>query len=165
MTLSPANSHGGISTVVVTLTDAQVKALPTTAVQILAAPGVGLLTVPLHVTLRLTWVADYTNIAATALLLVENGTNASTCNLDESVGGSVSLLLASGEASTAWLPAQATAPAAAGNFVLGEAGMLDGDVWNKAVSVRATNAASGDFTGGNAGNALKITLAYYTVTA
>lgn len=149
-----------------TLTNAEVLALPhPTPVEIVAAPGAGFALVPIHATLRLTWVADYTNIQATAGVGLKIGTNSALGPIHEDApAGSVTNLLAGGEAASAFLPSLALGPSAANDPVLASSGLFDGDIANKAIFLTATNAASSDFTGGDAGNSLKVTLLYYVVT-
>lgn len=145
----------------VELTDAQIKALPTTGVTIVAAPGSGKIIVPVVATLLFTRTADYTNIQATAVIKIQNTDgNKGIAPLNESFG-LVSGLLAGGSS----------------NFTsIGPYGFVDVDntenlsgtiaipseFENLGYQIKATNAAGGDFTGGNAANTLAVTL-YYVV--
>lgn len=154
-----------VSVATKTLTDAQVKALPTTAVTLLAAPGTGFALVPIHATVRLAWAVDYTNIDAAARLFINVGSSEILARLDEAVLGAISNLLAGGEDANALMPAVGFAPASASPVPFnGSSGFFDGDIENRTLNISATNAAAGDFTGGDAANVLKVTLLYYTVT-
>lgn len=167
MSCSPASSSATspVASVTKTLTNAQVLALPTTAVQILAAPGASNIVVPLHATLRLAWTADYTGIDAASTIFLESGVGIATARIDNVVANSVNGLLAGGgpDGTVAWLPAIAFVPASATNVVLSSwSSNYDSDVANKAISIAATNAAN--YTGGHAANTLTVTLLYYIVT-
>jgi hypothetical protein len=144
-----------------TLTNAQVLALPTTAITLVAAPGAGFALVPLHATLRLTWAADYTGIDAGAVLFVSGGSGRSLGILSETVFGDVSGLLAFGEDATAWLPPLALSTSA-GNSVRGSSGNQDSLTEDTPIKLDTDNVL--DFGGGDAGNSLKVTLLYYVVT-
>ena len=172
----PVISGGGgggasaVSVATVTLTNAQVLALPTTAVQLVAAPGAGKLLVPIHATLHLTWVADYTNIDAAASVSVRYGTRigliAAVGSLNEAssaVTSGVTGLLAEGNAVSAHLP-NLGYKSTVGSNVEGFSGQDDALAVNMALVLAVANGAAGAFTGGDAGNSLKVTLLYYTVT-
>jgi len=155
---------GGATAVLVAtkvLTNAQVKALAhPTAVEIVAAPGSGFALMPIHATARLTWVADYTNIDSSSNVAIKLGSSSILGQLDETSGG-VSQLLADGEDASGIFPPLALTQQ---SLAEGVSGYVDGDIENKAVSIVADNILAGDFTGGNAGNSLKVTLLYYLVT-
>src|SRR5678816_618252 len=142
----------------VTLTNAQIKALPTTAIPLVSAPGVGLIVVPQQVAWYMNWVADYTGIHAAARIGVSFTASSSSTMLyfNESVLGQVSDLLADGSSHfTVMSPRVLTGDSGGGGqFVtaLGQ-GVDDPGASNKGIQVIAVN-SSGDFTGGNAGNSL-----------
>ena len=52
----------------IALTNAQIIALPTTPITVVAAPGANKILIPWTAFLHLTWVADYTNIDASSQL-------------------------------------------------------------------------------------------------
>src|SRR5882724_2963462 len=53
------------------VSDAQIKALPTTGVQLVSAPGSGMLIVPFVAVVRMAWHADYGNINNSTYLSVD----------------------------------------------------------------------------------------------
>lgn len=150
----------------VTLTDAQIKALPTTAIEIIAAPA-GNTRIKLHGVTYQFWFEHgaYTNVNATSALLylqTSSGTilggylaNDSGVSL-----GTLTTLLAAASVLTVDAGPYATNPA--GTYLqpllTGAPSSADG----KAVQLSATNNGAGNFTGGNAANTLTV-LAYYTV--
>ena len=162
--ISGGGGGGVLNQTAVTLTNAQLLALPTTAVQVVAAPGAGKVIVPMLCWTHLTWVADYTNIDPAAGVGIQYGTanTSALAPLAESVNGQVSNLLADGASNSSFMGVK--------NFVNVTTGLVSGvgafvddpTPTNAALSIYATNAAAGDFTGGNAGNSLKVWL-YYTV--
>lgn len=72
MSLTEAYLYGGdgikLRVARVVLTDAQIKALPTTAITLIAAPGAGLTSVPIAYYLVMKAAASYTNINANVFL-------------------------------------------------------------------------------------------------
>jgi len=162
---------GGVQAVraaTATLTDAQVKALQATPIQVLASQGAGTIIVPLHATLRLAWTADYAGIDAAATINIANGTNQSMGVLREDENNSVSALLAGGgpDGSIAWLPFDALAflpSTPAFQRIFADSGFFDSDIADKPLMLTCANNGS-NFTGGNAANTLKVTVVYYVVT-
>lgn len=145
----------------VTLTDAQIKALPTTGVDVVAAPGAGKILIPQFAWARVAWTADYTNIAAAAVLELRFTGGASFfCVLDNSVNTAVGSLLAGGgpDAVGGYFGLR-TRPGAAANY--GIAGLYDADVANLPLTIVGNNDGSGAFTGGNGANTMTVTVAYY----
>ena len=139
----------------VTLTNAQIKALPTTAVQIAAAPGANrIIVTPAYsigaksLALTFNWVADYTNIDAGARLKVQLGT-------DEYVEFAESSFFAWGE-SAFWSPGNIEEIVASGTY--GPNSLTS--VTNQALFLSVNNAAAGDFTGGHASNTIIASPAY-----
>jgi len=151
----------------VTLTDAQVKALPTTPVTLIAAPGSGLTIVPLQGILRATCTAGaYTNINATICNLavywlgdfnawplagVVNDSSASPSP------GKVTTLLGSASKHIAILPAYTDNYTNNWNLppIIG-----DSTYENKAIAIAVDNNGSSNFTGGNSANTLRVDVIY-----
>ncbi len=137
------------------LTDAQIKSLPNIGVAILPAPGAGKLCVPTLITLELTWVANYTNIngACTLDVFTDNGGFGALAPLDQATGSQISQLLALGSSSfcTMQIPLQNVGNDPAGGIA------------NDVTLLRADNSGSGLFTGGNAGNSLRVVVYYIEV--
>lgn len=143
------------------LTDAEIKALPTTGIKLMDRAASGQMVVPIAATLvfRTPNGAAYTNFDATATL---------TMDLFDSIGDfeggtpKASTLLGSGVQRFARLfPLQGAstvlaATAAQGVFTLA----TDVEVW-----VNLDNNAAGDLTGGDAENTLTIDIVYYTPPA
>lgn len=156
---------GGDSVVLsatVTLTDAQIKALPTTAIEVVAAPGAGKMNYLLSSIWSHDWTADYTNIAAGASMYVSSGNADVSVMLDNTLGINVTDLLANGADAIAFAGAKdrqadvdgvpyAVVATTATNYA------------NQALTLVAANGVSGDFTGGNAANTLKVTVLYSVI--
>ena len=141
-----------------TLTDAQIKALPTAAVQIAAAPGANrIIVTPAYaigaksLALTFNWVADYTNVDAGARLKVQLGT-------DEYVEFAENFFFAWGE-SAFWSPSNSNEIVASGTY--GPNSLTS--VTNQAVFLSVNNAAAGNFTGGHASNTILASLAYFVL--
>lgn len=147
-----------------TLTDAQIKALPTTGITIVAAPGAGFFLSPLFVLLTCDAMAGaYTNINA-------------GCSIRCRVGATV-LVTQIAEAGVAFVTALIATPATVnlgflGQYNLAAAGANQTNLGrvttraaleNVALDISASNGGSGNFTGGNAANTLKVTPYYYVV--
>ncbi len=164
--LDPAGGGGGaISVATVTLTNAQIKALPTTPVTVVAAPGAGFELVPIHATLHMDWAADYTNIDAAAQVLVRyDAGQAPLSGLDEAASYTTGVtgLLAEGASTSAFLTPLSYKSSTNKSVAL--AGQDDAQTENLALTLVADNNGMSDFTGGDAANSLKVTLLYYTVT-
>lgn len=147
--------------VTVTLTNAQIKALPTTPVQILAAPGASKIIFPMAAWLRANWAADYTNIDAGAIVKLLINTEILT-TLNNTVISGVTQLLAGGgpDGSNVFLIGRQHINA---TNMFGTSGIYDSDAANKPLTIEVTNGALGAFTGGHASNTLKITVYYVVV--
>lgn len=166
----PSPQSGFLHQGTATLTDAQIKALPTTAVDILAAPGANKLLVPQVVMLHMKWEADYGSINANAVLKVDlNGTF--IAGLHESSLSGVSALLAGGGPDGTWVAmtlnqlANATVTSATPNVNphlhqgAADSGFYDADIVNVPLRI-SVEGNGGDFTGGDSNNELQISVAY-----
>lgn len=141
----------------VELTDAQVKALPTTGIEIIPAPGAGKQVIVVGGGYFSKLTSGYTNISANSTIFLDtNGQHNSTVIGDDaadSVTG-VTTFLASGEH---FVPIGANhAIGTAFGITLGKAATTQA---NKAVNIKASN-SGGNFTGGNAANKVAITVYY-----
>jgi hypothetical protein len=163
------NDAGGGTSVVtkaatVTRTDAQIKALPSAAVQLVAAQGANKIIMPLWVAIRCDTSANgYTNINAGASLAVgANSTNTLLSQLIESVAGSgkVSQLLAAFTDELVVLVPIFLTPSA----TIEVTGAVDVSAFaNAPLSLFVANGGSGNFTGGDAANTMGISVAYTVI--
>lgn len=169
------NSPGGgdatsiLESSIVTLTDAQIKALPTTPVQIIPAPGVGKTIIPVSAILSFKRTGGYSTISPTALLGFQwDVPNASRANqligIYEEKGG-VSGFLSTGESVIATLGINATP--VGGTIELGvgtEVLVYPNEISNKALMLSAKNDEE-NFSGGNAANVLTVTVFHTIIDA
>jgi len=133
-------------TKIVLIPNASVLTLPTADVTLIAGRA-GTVWLPQFVSLALfPYVADYTNIDGAATLTVR-------------LGAAANVTL-----TNAFTPATVLAGAANARLIQQSAvGLVSDDftfLTGTALSLHATNAAAGNFTGGNAGNVLRCTVFY-----
>jgi hypothetical protein len=156
---------------VVTLTNAQVIALPTTGITLVSAPGAGYIIRPFIVSLRTSFSAGaYTNVNAAAWLTALLGTrdlmsskanDAAITNAAATTTGLTSFLGA-GDSYTQFVPRNHTENVNEwGELAVHTAVSF---LENQALTLKVDNAGSGVFTGGNAANTLKVTT-YYAIEA
>ena len=156
-----ASSSGSSSYLVAEkiLTDAQIKALPTTEVEILPAPGVNRVIIPLYAVASITWTANYTNINANSTLHLKINTFYPFAYLDEANGGGVTGFLA--QSADSIMFSSPISRQESGRIMAED--LPTSEVMNQPLGIRANNAGSGDFTGGNASNIMKVTVYYVIV--
>lgn len=156
---SPA---GQVQKGTITLTNAQIKALPTTGIEILPAPDTNEVYVPIYMTLGFAWTADYTNIDGAAVFNTQYTSNDDLfmAQLHEATYGDLTNLLAQGEPRFARVPPYAqineietTLRAEIKQWT---------DLKASPVRVKMLNGAAGDLTGGHADNTLQVTI-YYAI--
>lgn len=143
----------------VTLINAQVKALPTTAVEIVPAPSASQIIAPIAAWLYVDWTADYTNIGDEARIgLGYTGTLSSA--LSEFSGGQASNLLADGASHVAFTGTRGKYPGF-GGVTLGVGQFVDEPgIVGAGIEIYAANAgsATGNFTGGDPGTSITVTV-------
>ncbi len=144
---------------VITLTNAQIKALPTTSIEIIPAPGANkVICAPIVTTgaalasLFLHWAADYTNINTNLALKFKLGTSGVSVQFLSIISKA---LLVTGGLNFLFVPSQGDIDSTSISN--------DPDTRvNKAISLSIDNMGSGDLTGGDAANTLTVTV-YYTI--
>lgn len=165
---APAVASGAATILSVTVnpTDADIKALPTTAFNLVAAQGANTIIVPVMVVLVTDFSAGaYTTIADGDYLYAgHNGVETSLSYLPDDAGLTPPLAMLTAFLSATprvftLLPFQQTNPA------WGSVGtsQTQANAVNQELSLKAVT-AGGNFTGGNAANTLQI-ITYYTVEA
>lgn len=159
-----ASGSGLYCQTTVTLTDAQIKALPTTGIQIVAAPGANKMIDATHYYVHSSIVDPYTNIDAEADLVfyyesgffihagIPNDSAESLTHLSDTLGLSLLVRVWRSESFAGAEPAYENLP----NPV------DDSSRNNKPITLQADNQGDGNFTDGNAANTLRVT-ALYTV--
>jgi len=148
----------------VTLTDAQIKALPTTpSDDIIPVPGANKLLVPVMAVISSNIVADYTNISATY------------CEIGITYNGGAYMLQplidTSAPSTTNQLTNLLTGAGCIYRIAMSDNSIVNDAVVEGAVSLGQANSAirlegysdDGNFTGGNAANTLKVTVYYVVV--
>jgi hypothetical protein len=142
----------------VELTDAQIKALPTTPLEVVESPGVGRLLRLVSGFYKLHLIVDYENLDAVfPSLFLRHGGSSALHSLPASASG---FLDWGGPADVvAWMTP--FFGAVSGSPVEGVGYDLN-DIANSPFLVSADNGFSGDFTGGDTANTLQVTV-YYTI--
>jgi hypothetical protein len=145
------NAGASIQSATVTLTDAQIKALPTTYIEVVAAPGIRKMLV-LQSALIQFYISggNYTNVDIGSYLIIGYG--------DWAVDAS-SIVLFSGSENNLFsvLTTAQDGDLTAGYLTAGNNTLQE----NIALKVISSN--SGNFTGGNPANTLKVTVYYVVV--
>lgn len=148
------------------LTNAEVIALPTTAIQLVAGIA-GKILLPVCAWLRLDWTANYTNIDAACILNI-GGTWVFLAYLDQSISNDtkVSKLLADGADRSAFLGplANIKADVAGMTVAYGQSGgIANADVEGQSLDLIINNGGSGNFTGGDVANRLIVDVFYNVI--
>lgn len=157
----------------VTLTNAQIKALVTTGITLVAAAGTGKYNRFIGAVLKIDGTAGaYTNIDAAATISILCGTQVVSQVVSEPANGGVTALLGASDAHVANL-----APRLRPYFTLAEGTPntiaaqetvavveTKTNLSNKALTIKATNGSAGDFTGGNAANTGTVDIFYLETT-
>jgi len=144
------------------LNNAQILHLPTFPgglVELVPAQGSGKIIVPLAISLKLHWVADYTNILAAGTMYVsDTDGNSYMATLQESgVSSKVSQFLAAGFSTAALMSiVQLTDVGETSAYVTSEAQTPT----NKALAIGAYNGINGDYHDGHANNVLTVNVVY-----
>lgn len=160
-----------VSVASVTLTNAQIKALPTTGVQVVAAPGSGKWLRLIGVTYSTDTAAGaYTNVNPTyADIHIDLGGGtyaggyvATDPSVTPALATVANMLTYAQQTVVQGLPYAEGYGGYTGVGYVSTPAPLRSAVENKALNVAADNSGSGNFTGGHAANSLKVTI-YYAV--
>jgi hypothetical protein len=144
-------------TTTVTLTDAQIKALSSTAVTVVPAPGAGKILVLLATFLALdTTAGAYGNLSGATCKLYLNYLNAGGEQASQPADENSDLFLGVAAVSYAQL-----LPTGANNAWA----TIMNDLVDKAVEIGLDNAGAGALTGGNAANTMKVTVVFVILDA
>lgn len=153
----------------VTLTDAQIKALPTTPVTLVAAQGAGTTIVVVSALVRIDTSANgYDNFdAASHLVLTFEGEDISAAqgllgaqNLEDLFSAFDNQVMPLGPFTTATADVAEAPPSAAAIL---PTQMSVADITNKALQLKVSNGAAGNFTEGDAANTGSVTVLYMVV--
>lgn len=148
-----------MNTASVTLAHSQIQALPSSPVELIAAPGANKIILPVMATAYFHWSANYGNIAATAALTLaaNNGYNLLTALFNSFAGGVENLLNDDEDYFVVFNPLSDIAPNI-GNVVA---------MWwyapnfvNQNLTIEAYNASAGNFTDGDSANTLTVSVLY-----
>lgn len=148
---------------IVSLTDAQIKALPTTPITLVAAQGSGFRIKIIDATVKATIVGAYTNIDATyCSLQIEHAGPVILCTAITNDSGTTPALT---NITTVLGTAQTTITDLIPNVyeattVVYPVPMLATATDDVLVRIAIDNDGTGNLTGGNASNSLKVTLTY-----
>lgn len=158
-----------MTTKAVTLTDAQIKTLPTEAVTLVAAPGAGKVIHLIGGLGVLTWGvaapnSKYTNVTTTdGYLLLKVGNQQSAGIVTDDVFTDLASFFGNdGQTNYVDFPHGPLFSSSTGGTVFGSCGSLV-NIENAAIVIEGSN-SGGNFTGGHANNTLKVTVIYQVIT-
>lgn len=143
----------------VRLTNAQVKALPTTSVVVVPAVA-GRIYLPIFAIVRVNLAADYTNVDNAVIVAVSynGGTSGVVVGSWENAWGQN--LLTGGDPNDPVSGYTGMSQLSGGPYTEGKSGYYDSDWVNKPLRIGATNNGMGDFTGGDTANFMDVTIHY-----
>jgi hypothetical protein len=162
---SPSQDGSSLLSATVELTDAQIKALPTTSIQVIAAPGVGKIAYPIHYMLICdTTAASYTNVHADGDWFLETDAGffgtLSANKASESLAQLTDLLGFGATGIASGVIQQGYNSATYQTFI--PVNLLTVGLENKAVLIGAQN-TGGNYTGGDAANYMKVKVYYVEI--